>query len=166
VVLAPGPSRTVAYLDWPGTGRSGAAGEYTVELYAGVRSLDPGYQALFDALLEALEWADPAYRPPLERDEQEGMRVDVYRAFAGDDPEWRVGGAIAAFDPPLAALRAPALVITGRWDRLTSPRLALATAEALPGARLEILEESGHRPWAEQPERYFDLVERFLDERA
>jgi hypothetical protein len=35
---------------------------------------------------------------------------------------------------------------------------------ALPQARLAVLERSAHRPWAEEPEGYFALVEGFLDD--
>lgn len=33
-------------------------------------------------------------------------------------------------------------------------------------ARLEVLERSGHRPWAEEPERFRAPVTEFLDDEA
>jgi proline iminopeptidase len=131
----------------------------------GVTSLDAGYQALFEDVLERLEWADPEHRPQLERDEAEPMRMDVYEAFLGPDPEWEVGGSVAGFDPlpRLGGLDVPVLIVTGRWDGLTTPRIAHAAARALPHASLAVLERSAHRPWAEEPDAYFALVEGFLD---
>jgi proline iminopeptidase len=239
--------RTVAYVDYPGTGRSDPAPEYTVERYAaalegvrlhvgaertamvalsfgglpalahvlacpgaldalvlsnaqvsaaawqegnvdnvnralrehdperweqllalrarGVRSLDPRYQELFEGVLDRLEWAEPSRRPRLERDEAEGMRLDVYEAFIGPDPEWEVTGTIAGFDPlpQLEGLELPVLVLTGRWDGLTTPRIAHLTRQAIgKHADLVLLGGSAHRPWAEEPEEYFRLLDEFL----
>jgi proline iminopeptidase len=132
----------------------------------GVRSLDPRYQALFEGVLDRLEWADPERRPQLERDEAEGMSLGVYEVFIGPDPEWEVTGTLAGFDPlpRLHELRIPTLVVTGRWDGLTTPRLAHLTWKAIgTWADLAILEGSAHRPWAEEPEAYFQLLEDFFD---
>jgi len=125
----------------------------------GVRSLDDEIQGFYGELLERMEWADPERRPAL----QHGAPPDlaVYAAVAGDDPEWEVGGTMAGFDPDLSAIAAPALVVTGRWDGLTSPRIAAEAAAAL-GAEMVVFEHSAHRPWCEEPARYFDVVGDFL----
>jgi proline iminopeptidase len=126
----------------------------------GVRSLDDEIQEMYGELLERMEWADPARRPALRQGAPPDMAV--YAAVAGDDPEWEVGGTMAAFDPDLSRVAAPTLVVSGRWDGLTTPQLAHETAAALPRAELAVLERSGHRPWCEEPERYFALVGDFL----
>lgn len=131
----------------------------------GVRSLDPRYQELLEGVLDRLEWAEPSRRPHLERDEAEGMRLDVYEAFIGPDPEWEVTGTIAGFDPlpQLGGLELPVLVLTGRWDGLTTPRIAHLTRQAIgKHAELVLLGASAHRPWAEEPEEYFRLLDEFL----
>jgi proline iminopeptidase len=97
------------------------------------------------------------------------MRLGVYETFIGPDPEWEVTGTIAGFDPlpRLHELRIPTLVVTGRWDGLTTPRIAHLTWRAIgPWADLAILEGSAHRPWAEEPEAYFQLLEDFFALRA
>jgi proline iminopeptidase len=141
--------------------------ESLLELRAeGIRSLDDRYQELFDGLLDDLEWVDPAGHPELRTDELNRLRADVYEALVGPDPEWEVTGTMAAFDPlpGLRDLRIPTLVATGRWDRLTTPRLTRRTVEALPDgvAELAIFERSAHRPWAEEPAAYFARVGAFL----
>lgn len=93
------------------------------------------------------------------------MNVAVYEAFIGPDPEWKVTGTLAGFDPlpRLGGVDVPVLVVTGRWDGLTTPRIARLAWQALPAARLVVLERSAHRPWAEEPDAYFALLVEFLD---
>ena len=134
----------------------------------GVRSLDTDYQAVIGKVLPHLEWFDPWDHPPLARsdDARERFQEAVYRAFIGDDPEWVVTGTLAGFDPgpALRDVTAPTLAITGRRDRVTTPSVAHAIVEALPRApsRLVVFERSAHRPWVEETDAYFELVEEFL----
>ena len=138
----------------------------------GVRSLDPDYQALIGKVLPHLEWLDPWNHPPLARsdDAREGFQEDVYRAFVGEDPEWVVTGTLKGFDPApaLRDVTVPTLVITGRHDRVTTPSVAHAILDALPRApcSLVVFERSAHRPWVEEADGYFELVEQFLADDA
>ena len=50
-------------------------------------------------------------------------------------------------------VRVPALVLVGDDDRVTPPAAAVSLAAALPQGRLVVLEEAGHIPMLEQPER-------------
>ena len=132
----------------------------------GVTSLDPEYQTLVARVLPDLEWVDPWNHPPLRHPSVGGFEERVYSSVIGSDPEWVVDGTLAGDDPlpSLGELRARTLVLSGRYDRLTPPSVADAIYEALPDDRreLHIFERSAHRPWAEQPEEYFDVVGRFL----
>jgi proline iminopeptidase len=125
----------------------------------GVRSLDEGYQARYADLLARLEWFEPDRRPRLHHDD---FNPEVYAGVVGEDPEWRVSGTMAGFDPCLARVRAPTLVVTGRWDRLTPPAIAASAAREIPGAELVVFERSAHRPWAEEPGAYFETVGAFI----
>jgi pimeloyl-ACP methyl ester carboxylesterase len=65
------------------------------------------------------------------------------------DPGGRGRQAMAIVSSPsrvdaLKSLEVPALVIHGDADRLVLPEAGRATAEAIPGARLEIVEGMGH----------------------
>jgi proline-specific peptidase len=64
--------------------------------------------------------------------------------------------------PDLVRIEAETLVITGEQDFITGPVSAREIAEALPGARLEILPDCGHFIFVEQPHAFRDAVERFL----
>jgi pimeloyl-ACP methyl ester carboxylesterase len=54
------------------------------------------------------------------------------------------------------------LIIWGAHDLLLPPECALAWQQALPRARLELVENAGHRPQAEQPAAFAALVREFL----
>ncbi len=59
----------------------------------------------------------------------------------------------------------PTLVITGRYDMNVAPVNAWRMAHAIPGAKIEFFEESGHLPSYEEPEKYRRVLEEFLDGR-
>ena len=111
----------------------------------GVRSLDDTYQELVARALPRLEWAHPDARPSLEGDRP--FTVAAYEAFVGADPEWVVGGTLRGHDPALEAIRAPTLVVCGRWDGLTLPSIAAACAERIAAqqvARVRGAARTGH----------------------
>ncbi|MBX6324378.1 MAG: alpha/beta fold hydrolase [Rhodospirillaceae bacterium] len=54
--------------------------------------------------------------------------------------------------PGLSAIACPTLVVVGDADQLTPPELAREIAEAIPGARLVVIPDSGHLSTLEQPE--------------
>jgi proline iminopeptidase len=61
--------------------------------------------------------------------------------------------------PGLRAVRVPALVIQGTQDPIAT---AEVVRDAVPGARLELIDECGHFPWLEQPDRFYGLAMEFL----
>jgi proline iminopeptidase len=62
----------------------------------------------------------------------------------------------------LASLRMPVLVTVGRHDWITPVAAAEEIVGPIPGARLEIFENSGHSPQFEEPERFIAVVRGFL----
>lgn len=62
----------------------------------------------------------------------------------------------------LNKIQVPTLVIVGADDRSRPPHEARQMAEAIPGARLEVIEEAGHVSNLEQPERVTALLQAFL----
>jgi pimeloyl-ACP methyl ester carboxylesterase len=57
----------------------------------------------------------------------------------------------------------PALVVEGEKGLATTVESARVLAESLPNASLVLIAEAGHYPQAEQPDRFFPVVARFLD---
>ncbi|MGK2857494.1 MAG: alpha/beta fold hydrolase [Thermoanaerobaculia bacterium] len=62
----------------------------------------------------------------------------------------------------LPHIAAPTLVIGAGLDRTFPPEHSRAIAEAVPGARLEMLEECGHAAVVESPARIVELVRDFV----
>jgi pimeloyl-ACP methyl ester carboxylesterase len=59
--------------------------------------------------------------------------------------------------------KAPTVVVWGREDRLVPLEHGRRWEELLPDARLEVVDEAGHLPHVEQPERFLAIVRPFLD---
>jgi 3-oxoadipate enol-lactonase len=70
----------------------------------------------------------------------------------------------AAVTDEIGAITAPTLVLVGEHDHPTPPDQSRRIAELIPGARLEIVADSGHSSTIEQPEAVTALVRSFLDE--
>jgi proline iminopeptidase len=64
--------------------------------------------------------------------------------------------------PQLADIRVPVLVIVGRYDFITNVAMAQEMLRHLPAARLEVLENSGHFPMVEEPERFAAVIRQFV----
>jgi pimeloyl-ACP methyl ester carboxylesterase len=64
--------------------------------------------------------------------------------------------------PDLARIRVPTLVACGAEDALTPPDLAREIAAGIPGARLELIADSGHLPTMEQPAAATVLLRTWL----
>jgi hypothetical protein len=82
----------------------------------------------------------------------------LYRAT--DDP----AGASVRLGAALRPLDRPTLVIWGRHDPYLPVTLAGRQREAFPSARVEVLDDSGHWPFIDDPERTERLVLEFLGE--
>ena len=59
-------------------------------------------------------------------------------------------------------VRAPALLVWGREDRLLPVREAERLAARMPGARLAVLPDAGHLPQREMPQAFGDAVAAFF----
>jgi pimeloyl-ACP methyl ester carboxylesterase len=64
--------------------------------------------------------------------------------------------------PGLGAIASPTLILFGRQDGIATLAHQEEMAAAIPGARLEILEDCGHLPTLEQPARVNALLAEWL----
>jgi proline iminopeptidase len=69
-----------------------------------------------------------------------------------------------SFFTRLEEIMKPVLVLTGRHDRVISPRHAEETARRLPRSQLAIFEKSGHFPHIEEPEAFRQLIYTFVEQ--
>jgi pimeloyl-ACP methyl ester carboxylesterase len=65
--------------------------------------------------------------------------------------------------PLLRAIGVPALVVVGADDTITPVAETQLLARAIPGARLEIIDDAGHLPNLENPAPFNRVLHRFLD---
>lgn len=85
-------------------------------------------------------------------------------------PDWWFAGAadlLAALENfdlrrYLGGITCPVLVLAAGEDRVMPPERARALASAIPAARLEVVEGSGHALVVEQPERFVEICLEFL----
>ncbi|HET8891368.1 MAG TPA: alpha/beta hydrolase [Candidatus Angelobacter sp.] len=63
----------------------------------------------------------------------------------------------------LAGFKFPTLVINGRYDMNVAPLTAWRLAHAIPGAKVVFFEKSGHLPAYEEPDKYIEVLEGFLN---
>ncbi len=61
----------------------------------------------------------------------------------------------------MKVFRASTLIIAGRQDIL-GEAVPMAIHDEIPNSRIEFIDECGHYPWLDRPDRYFTLIEDFL----
>jgi pimeloyl-ACP methyl ester carboxylesterase len=61
-------------------------------------------------------------------------------------------------------IRVPMLLLWGRQDRIVPLSQGERLEKAVPGARLEVIEECGHNPQEEKPQETFGIVDSFLSQ--
>ncbi|HST19234.1 MAG TPA: alpha/beta fold hydrolase [Gaiellaceae bacterium] len=104
-------------------------------------------------------FADPRDpRIALAVDSMQGARFNADVLRAGAETEY--GG--LEVENRLGEVRVPMLVLAGRHDRVCVVEGAEAIAAGVPGAELQVLEQSAHMGFIEEPEQYLAAVRRFL----
>jgi 3-oxoadipate enol-lactonase len=81
-------------------------------------------------------------------------------------PDEEVFGMLGSMQAPLdevAKLDLPVLLVVGESDALCPPPAMRLVARELPRAELVVIEDAGHSPYFEQPERWRHVVGAFLD---
>jgi len=111
-------------------------------------------------LSEQVDVFDPELRAPLDLRPGDEARPPPIRN------RWIATVSGQNLLPRLRRIRAPALVCVGRHDRSTPLGANREVARRIPGARLEVFERSGHLPFLEEPERFAEVVDTFLDGRG
>ena len=72
------------------------------------------------------------------------------------------GQTVRAFDRLYLAGHLPTMIVWGANDAIIPVAHAHSAHEAIPGSRLEILDDVGHFPHAEDPEQFIELMLDFM----
>jgi proline-specific peptidase len=104
---------------------------------------------------------DP-WPPELNRSLELAATHAVYPYMNGPS-EFTITGTIREIDlsPQLGKIRAPTLVLGGRYDEVT-PRVAQQIRDGIPGARGHTFEASSHTPFWEERAEFFRVLRAFL----
>lgn len=79
--------------------------------------------------------------------------------------DWR-GQIVTMLDRCYLTEAIPVQIVWGAKDSVVPVGHARMAHAAMPGSRLEIFEGSGHFPFHDDPARFIDVVERFIDSTA
>lgn len=129
----------------------------------GLHSSAKEHQLAYDVPLGLMYFHDASIAEKLSKNPPD-MNPEVYYQIAGDDADFFIGGDIAKLDfrTRLKDLRMPVLIVTGRYDRVAIPRFAIEFKRFAPQAQFVMFERSGHFPFMEEPQPFFDTLRKFL----
>lgn len=122
-----------------------------------------GFQPLMGEVMKAL------FGPAFLRDPERAAERELWkqRIMANDrDALVRFGRAIFHRDGvhgEAARIGTPTAVVVGSDDRARPPAEARRLAEAIPGARLDVIPRGGHLCTVEEPDAVNAVLSRFLD---
>jgi len=119
-----------------------------------------GLEAIADGVME--RYFNATYRADHAADV-----VKARRTVVRNDPKAYVAACHAVrgvnYTDRLDAIKVPTLVIAGADDLGTPVAMAETIVSRIKGAELAVLENASHLSVAEQPEKFAQLVERFLE---
>lgn len=125
--------------------------------------IDLAWREGMGALAQA--WLPPMLHPSRRHDPAfiEPLTAMVLR-FTAEDHEKQIRALINRPDarPVLPTIKGPALIACGREDEWSPPALHEAMAAAIPGARLVVIENSGHFLPVEQPEAFTKALREWM----
>jgi proline iminopeptidase len=105
-----------------------------------------------------LYFNDPANSLPLFLDTMDGLvAASAFHAQTAADrmPEADQTGR-------LVNIKAETLILVGRHDWICPVPVSERLHVGIASSMLEVFEDSGHMPWIEEPERFFNAAKRFL----
>jgi pimeloyl-ACP methyl ester carboxylesterase len=101
---------------------------------------------------------DPSKLPPEALKLMAGNRATL-AVYGGTMSE-------AGLDKRLAGVTTPTLVVWGDSDHIADADYGRAFAKAIPGARFQLLQDTGHLPQIETPGQLLDAISEFVESHA
>src|SRR5579862_7110888 len=109
-------------------------------------------------------WHDPTNAPDYDRMSDEELVIHARNWEALCLYAWHPYMYNPQLKHWLGRIRVPTLMLWGASDRVVTPDYGSAYSALIPGARFELIDEAGHHPEIEQPERFAERVAAFLQE--
>ena len=90
---------------------------------------------------------------------------NVYAQIIGRDGDFEVSGDMIDVDfrRKLKDVKALTLITAGRYDGVSTPEFNVQYKTFMPQATFEMFENSGHNPYLEEAEKFYELFEKFMD---
>ena len=63
----------------------------------------------------------------------------------------------------LKDVSAKTLIVAGRYDGVSTPEFAVQYKHFMPQAKFVMFEQSAHNPYLEEPEKFYALLDDFLN---
>ena len=132
----------------------------------GYISSDPVFSKLYGSLpTKYIYYHNTELQGNRPKNKYRGFNSDVYYSIIGRDADFFVSGSMmdSDFRRKLKDLDIPTLIIAGRYDGVSTPEYAIQYKEFMPKAQFEMFEKSGHNPSLEEPEKFYSLLDEFLE---
>mgnify|MGYP000261965950 FL=1 len=132
----------------------------------GYVSSDPVFSKLYGSFpTKYIYYHNTKLNQPMPDQRVRSWSSDVYYTIVGRDADFHVTGSMGDWDVrrELKNIKSPTLIVAGRYDGVSTPEWVVQYKKYMPQAQFEMFENSGHNPYLEEPEKFFDLFEQFLE---
>lgn len=132
----------------------------------GYISSDSEFSKLYGSLpSKHIYYHNPQLKQRVPNKKFRGWNLAVYYAIIGRDADFLVSGSMidTDFRRKLKDLNFPTLIIAGRYDGVSTPEYAVQYKQYMPQAQFVMFEKSAHNPYLEEPEKFYKLLDDFLN---
>ena len=138
-----------------------ATGGFTLNVPLALEKVEALSKAAWDETTVAPVVNGFFHRPPAAAILAEYRKIALSASHAAAVEAARSNAANRSFDH-LASIRVPTMIIQGRHDVVRTPEHGGEMRDRIAGSRLAVIEDAGHTPQLEQPQRFHDIALPFL----
>lgn len=131
----------------------------------GYVSSDPLFSEIYGNLpIKYIYYHDTSIKQKSPDKKFRGWNSEVYYGIIGRDADFFVSGSMmdTDFRKDLNKLNCPTLIIAGRYDGVSTPEYNVQYKTFMPNAQFEMFEKSGHNPYLEEEEKFYNMLRTFL----
>lgn len=134
--------------------------------HLGYVSSDPVFRKVYGSVpTKYIYYHDTKVKGKRPKTKFRNWNNDVYYGIIGRDADFFVSGTMmdTDFRKDLVKLTFPTLIIAGRYDGVSTPQYNVQYKTYMPQAKFVMFEQSAHNPYLEEPEKFYQLLDKFLD---